>query len=139
VTEHPTAANNGWGRLPDGGGGRVHGKGSVQAKAFAGATAAGARAGYVYLHSAVDDDSRLAYTEPSTTKTQSLQSDSYTALACGSPPRRSADDLIENNPTTIAGGIRLRTLSIIAPKREWNHNHAPPGHQSSRPRVPQPG
>ena len=90
MTEHPTAANNGWGRLPDGGGGRVHGKGSVQAKAFAGATAAGARAGYVYLHSAVDDDSRLAYTEPSTTKTQSLQSDSYTALACGSPPRRNS-------------------------------------------------
>jgi hypothetical protein len=52
------------GRIPAGGGWRVHGKGSVQAKAVAAATAAGARAGYVYLHSAVDGYSRLAYTEP---------------------------------------------------------------------------
>ena len=51
------------GRSPDGGGWRVHGKGSAQAKAVASATKAGARAGYVYLHSAVDGFSRLAYTE----------------------------------------------------------------------------
>jgi transposase InsO family protein len=51
------------GRIPDGGGWRVHGKGSVQAKAVAAATKAGTRAGYVYLHSAVDGYSRLAYTE----------------------------------------------------------------------------
>jgi transposase InsO family protein len=51
------------GRIPDGGGWRVHGKGSVEAKAVAVATAAGARAGYIYLHSAVDGYSRLAYTE----------------------------------------------------------------------------
>jgi transposase InsO family protein len=51
------------GRIPDGGGWRVHGKGSAQAKAVAVATAAGKRAGYVYLHSAVDGYSRLTYTE----------------------------------------------------------------------------
>jgi transposase InsO family protein len=51
------------GRIPDGGGWRVHGKGSAQAKAVAVATAAGTRAGYVYLHSAVDGFSRLTYTE----------------------------------------------------------------------------
>jgi transposase InsO family protein len=51
------------GRIPDGGGWRVHGKGSDQAKAVAVATAAGTRAGYVYLHSAVDGYSRLTYTE----------------------------------------------------------------------------
>src|SRR5215213_7727280 len=51
------------GRIPDGGGWRVHGKGSAQAKAVASATKAGVRAGYVYLHSAVDGFSRLAYTE----------------------------------------------------------------------------
>jgi transposase InsO family protein len=51
------------GRIPDGGGWRVHGKGSVQARAVASATKAGTRAGYVYLHSAVDGFSRLAYTE----------------------------------------------------------------------------
>ncbi|MCH9729950.1 MAG: DDE-type integrase/transposase/recombinase [Actinomycetia bacterium] len=51
------------GRIPDGGGWRVHGKGSPQAKAVASATNAGARAGYVYLHTAIDGFSRLAYTE----------------------------------------------------------------------------
>lgn len=51
------------GRIPDGGGWRVHGKGSEQAKAVAVATAAGAKAGYVFLHTALDGFSRLAYTE----------------------------------------------------------------------------
>ncbi|WP_157126516.1 IS481 family transposase, partial [Nocardia mikamii] len=51
------------GRVPDGGGWRVHGAGSEQAKAAARAKKRGARAGYVYLHSAVDGYSRLAYTE----------------------------------------------------------------------------
>ena len=51
------------GRIPDGGGWRVHGRGSDQHRATGRAKTAGARAGYVYLHSAVDDHSRLAYTE----------------------------------------------------------------------------
>ena len=51
------------GRIPDGGGWRVHGRGSAQHKTTGRAKTAGARAGYVYLHSAVDDHSRLAYTE----------------------------------------------------------------------------
>lgn len=51
------------GRIPDGGGWRVHGRGSHQAKTIARRKNAGARAGYVYLHSAVDGYSRLAYTE----------------------------------------------------------------------------
>ncbi|GAB2766304.1 IS481 family transposase [Sinomonas soli] len=51
------------GRIPDGGGHRVRGRGSAQAKAAERAKAKGARAGYVYLHSAVDGHTRLAYTE----------------------------------------------------------------------------
>lgn len=51
------------GRIPAGGGWRAHGKGSAQAKAVERAKDAGARRGYVYLHSAVDGYSRLAYTE----------------------------------------------------------------------------
>lgn len=47
------------GRIPDGGGWRVHGRGSEQAKA----SQRKGRVGYTYLHSAVDDYSRLAYTE----------------------------------------------------------------------------
>jgi transposase InsO family protein len=51
------------GRIPDGGGWRAHGRDSAQARASARAKSAGARAGYVYLHSAIDGYSRLAYTE----------------------------------------------------------------------------
>lgn len=52
------------GKIPDGGGWRVHGRGSEQAKAAGRARPRGQRAGYTYLHSAVDGFSRLAYTEP---------------------------------------------------------------------------
>src|SRR5699024_4995335 len=51
------------GRIPAGGGWRAHGRGSAQAKTVERAKTAGARRGYVYLHSAVDGYSRLAYTE----------------------------------------------------------------------------
>lgn len=52
------------GRIPDGGGWRIHGRDSDQHRAANGAKDAGAKAGYVYLHSIVDGFSRLAYTEP---------------------------------------------------------------------------
>jgi transposase InsO family protein len=52
------------GRIPDGGGWRIHGRDSDQRRAVDRAKAAGARGGYVYLHSIVDGFSRLAYTEP---------------------------------------------------------------------------
>ena len=51
------------GRIPDGGGWRVHGRGSAGDQAAQRAKTAGAKAGYVYLHSMVDGYSRLAYTE----------------------------------------------------------------------------
>ncbi|WP_340541103.1 IS481 family transposase [Nocardioides sp. GXZ039] len=62
------------GRIPAGGGWRVHGRGSARHRAGEKARHANARArrkgggrpsqlGYVYLHTAIDDHSRLAYTE----------------------------------------------------------------------------
>jgi transposase InsO family protein len=51
------------GRIPDGGGWRAHGRDSAQARSVERAKAKGTRAGYVYLHSAIDGYSRLAYTE----------------------------------------------------------------------------
>lgn len=51
------------GRIPDGGGHRAHGRRSVQHRAAQNAKTAGARAGYVFLHSMIDGYSRLAYTE----------------------------------------------------------------------------
>lgn len=49
------------GRIPDGGGSRAHGRGSTSAKAAK--RGLGAKVGYICLHSAVVDTSRLAYTE----------------------------------------------------------------------------
>ncbi|MDT0382387.1 IS481 family transposase [Streptomyces sp. DSM 42041] len=51
------------GRIPDGGGWRLHGRGSEQAKRVARTKTRGSKPGYVYLHSALDGFSRLAYTE----------------------------------------------------------------------------
>jgi transposase InsO family protein len=51
------------GRIPEGGGWRAHGRDSDHHRKTRRAKTAGARAGYVYLHSAVDGFSRLAYTE----------------------------------------------------------------------------
>jgi transposase InsO family protein len=51
------------GRIPDGGGWRAHGRDSDRARAVARTKQRGSRTGYVYLHSAVDGFSRLAYTE----------------------------------------------------------------------------
>ncbi|GAA2618985.1 hypothetical protein GCM10010411_63270 [Actinomadura fulvescens] len=51
------------GRIPGGGGWRAHGRGSEQAKAVNRRKNKTERGGYVYLHSAIDGYSRLAYTE----------------------------------------------------------------------------
>ncbi|MDF3144441.1 MULTISPECIES: IS481 family transposase [unclassified Streptomyces] len=51
------------GCTPDGGGWRAHGRGSGEAKAVDRRKKKTERGGYVYLHSAVDGYSRLAYTE----------------------------------------------------------------------------
>lgn len=57
------------GRIPTGGGWRVHGRGSVQDRAADGARDRASRAGaspsrgYRYLHHAIDDHSRVAYSE----------------------------------------------------------------------------
>jgi len=51
------------GRIPQGGGWRIHGRDSEAARTAQRAKNTGAARGYVYLHSAVDGFSRLAYTE----------------------------------------------------------------------------
>ena len=57
------------GRIPDGGGWRIHGRGSTQDRRAGSARDKAARAGaagsrgYAYIHHAVDDHSRLAYSE----------------------------------------------------------------------------
>jgi transposase InsO family protein len=51
------------GVIPDGGGWRVHGKGSQAAKHSVRGRRRGERARYTYLHTAIDGFSRLAYTE----------------------------------------------------------------------------
>lgn len=51
------------GRIPDGGGWRIHGRDSPEARAVERAKKRGSRRGYAYLHSAIDGHTRLAYTE----------------------------------------------------------------------------
>lgn len=51
------------GRIPCGGGWRVHGRDSPEARAVERAKNRAKRPGYVYLHSAIDGHTRLAYTE----------------------------------------------------------------------------
>lgn len=51
------------GRIPKGGGWAVHGQGTDEARASKRKAARTGKVGYAYLHSAVDDYSRLAYTE----------------------------------------------------------------------------
>jgi transposase InsO family protein len=60
------------GRIPDGGGWRAHGRDSDQARNAGRAKTKGAKAGYIYLHSAVDGFSRLAYTEPLANETAKI-------------------------------------------------------------------
>lgn len=51
------------GRIPHGGGWRIHGRDSPEARAVERTKKHGVRRGYIYLHSAVDGHTRLAYTE----------------------------------------------------------------------------
>jgi transposase InsO family protein len=51
------------GRLRDGGGWRVHGRGSAQANHARTEQLAGRKVGYEYIHAAIDDHTRLAYAE----------------------------------------------------------------------------
>lgn len=51
------------GRIPTGGGWRLHGIGTAQARASKRTGQGTGKVGYTYLHSALDDHSRLAYTE----------------------------------------------------------------------------
>ncbi|MFI5436466.1 IS481 family transposase [Rhodococcus baikonurensis] len=65
------------GRIPDGGGWRVHGRGSEQAKRSQRRKTKNKqpRIGYTYLHSAIDGNTRLAYTEARDNETASTAID----------------------------------------------------------------
>lgn len=52
------------GRIPDGGGWRAHGRNSDHSRAASRNKEKTSRGGYVYLHSAIDGHTRVAYTEP---------------------------------------------------------------------------
>ena len=82
------------GRIPDGGGWRVHGRDSDQAKTAGRAKSAGAKRGYTYLHSAIDGFSRLSYTEPLSDERGRPRRRSWPERRSGSPPTAS--------PTSIA-------------------------------------
>lgn len=93
------------GRIPDGGGWRAHGRGSEQAKQVDRQKKSGERGGYVYLHSAVDGYSQLAYTE---------------AL-----PDEKAATAIAHVPGSLPTTYRVSNASspTTAPATELKHSH----------------
>ena len=101
------------GRIPDGGGWRIHGRDSSEAKAADRAKSAGARRGYVYLHSAVDGFSRLAYTEPLPTKRASPLPSSSLERRSGLPNTASTT-FTGSSPTTGPATDRQTSQSSSA-------------------------
>ncbi len=115
------------GRIPDGGGWRVHGKASSEARAAARAKTRGARARYAYLHSAIDGHTRLAYTE-------SLENEqAATAVAFLNRARdwfaahgitRIERIITDNGACYPFGGVRCRFGRRGAPPHEAVHAQA---------------
>ena len=107
-------------RIPDGGGWRIHGVDSDQARAAARTTAKakvrGARPGYVYLHSAVDGFSRLAYTEALPDETAKTRSGSCSEPASGSLPTASPGSPA-SSPTTGPATAPRTSPEPCAPSR----------------------
>ncbi len=97
------------GRIPDGGGWRVHGRDSDQAKVAGRAKSAGAKRGYVYLHSIVDGFTRLAYTEPLADEKGTPQPPSSHGRRFGSPPTES--------PTSTASSLTTAPATDPATSR----------------------
>lgn len=87
------------GRIPDGGGWRVHGRDSPQARAVERTKKRGSRSGYAYLHSAVDGHTRLAYSEALDDEQERLLLDFSNARRHGSQPTASPR-LSGSSPTT---------------------------------------
>jgi hypothetical protein len=101
------------GRIPDGGGWRIHGRDSGQHRAVERAKAAGARRGHVYLHSAIDGFSRLAYTEALDDGKARPPPGSWPARRSGSPPTASPTSTA-SSPTTAPATAPRTSLASSA-------------------------
>lgn len=101
------------GRIPDGGGRRVHGRDSPEERAVERTKRRGTRRGYAYLHSAIDGHTRLAYTESLDNETRgaSLPPNSSNARNAGSPHTASH----RSNGSSLTTG--LATARKSSPKR----------------------
>ena len=98
------------GKIPEGGGWRLHGRGSGQGRRR------GVKVGYDYVHSMVDDCTRLAYSEVH---------DDETALTCAGFLRRAAVYFAGHGITVIereaslrlvdGGGVTTWTLNFLEP------------------------
>lgn len=145
------------GQIPDGGGWRIHGKGSDQDRNVVRTKTRGQRARYTYLHSAIDGFSRLAYTEalpdekartaigfvhrrgrssPATASPTSTASSPTTAPATArttSPPSCAAPATSGSRPTPHA-----TTARSSATTRSWPKNSSTPAPGPAKPTAPQP-
>jgi len=128
------------GRIPDGGGWRAHGRGSTQDRAAQRAKTSGARAGYVYLHSAVDGYSRLAYTE------HLVDEKATTTIGCfhrawaffaAHGINRMVRVITDNGPNYTAAAF-YRTVTAVASRHQRIRAHTPAQRQG-REIQPDPG
>jgi len=115
------------GRIPDGGGWRAHGRGSAADKAARRAKAKGARAGYVYLHSAVDGYSRLAYTEHLPNETAATTIGFFCrarAFFAAHGINRLVRVITDNGPNYTAKAFH-RTVTAVASRHQRIRPHTP--------------
>src|SRR5918994_632835 len=113
------------GRIPDGGGWRIHGRDSAQHRAVDRAKTAGARGGYVYLHSIVDGYSRLAYTEP--------LADERGATAAAFGPGQGLVRRPRHHPHPPGGHRQRRLLPLDGLRPDRRQPHPAPEDQTVHP------
>ncbi len=119
------------GRIPDGGGWRVHGRGSDHAKTVDRGKKRGTRTGYVYLHSIVDGFSRLAYTE-------ALPDEKGCHCSRFHQPRQGVLRRPRHHPVH-QGGHRQRCLLPLDGIRPHPHRDAAPVHPALHPTAQREG
>jgi transposase InsO family protein len=111
------------GRIPDGGGWRVHGRGQAGPRQ---------RVGYAYVHSAVDDHSRLAYSEVLADETQRTASAFWTrACAWYAAHGISVQALLTDN----GSAYRSRAFAQTCTQTGVRHRFTRPYHPQTNGKV----
>ena len=107
------------GRIPDGGGWRIHGREGIARSPLA-------KIGYYYVHSLVDDHSRLAYSEI-------LPDEKGQTCADFAPPRRRLLPHPRHHQDRTADDRQRLGIQVLPAHRMRQAQHPPGVHQSALP------